>query len=86
MTLREGPIARLLDPQYMTDEEKADRARRMYEMYADPANPCSLAQVGAAFEGLSRERVRQILQEHGYPIRTSRSTHFAKRRARLRDE
>jgi hypothetical protein len=82
MTVRETPITALYDQYAMSDADKAARAKAMYAMYANPDDPKSLDEVGQAFEGMSRERVRQILREHGYPIRTRRGTTLLKQRTK----
>lgn len=79
MNYSEEPMTAILDPHYMTDEDKERRAKAMYALYTDDNNPHSLEEVGLAFEGLSRERVRQIFREFGYPIRTRRGTRMLKR-------
>jgi DNA-directed RNA polymerase sigma subunit (sigma70/sigma32) len=69
------------DERTLTDDDKIERARRMHELYSDPVNPMSLKEVGQVFDGLTRERVRQILRDYGYKTRSPRGTVVAKKEA-----
>lgn len=53
----------------------------MYRSYADGL---TLAEVGAEF-GVSRQRVFQVFQEHGFPTRSTAETHALLRERRFRE-
>lgn len=74
MTISETNIRQLIDPHFLTPKEAETRAAQMYAMYADEQDPKTLLEVGAAFGGLTRERVRQIFTLYGYPRRTTRES------------
>jgi hypothetical protein len=59
----------------------AHRAEAMERLYNDPLNPHSLADIGQVY-GVSRERVRQILDHYAVERRDHGGTKSAKYQAR----
>lgn len=85
MAINERPIHLLFEVHHLSDAEKQARAQVMYELYSDRDNPRSLAEVGQMFEGMSRQRVQQILRDYGYPVRAIDGTVKLKRSANERE-
>lgn len=82
MPIRDLGMSELTKSYNLSADEAYVRAKRMHEMYADERNPKTLKEVGEAFGGLTRERVRQIFREHRLPIRTPRQTRVLLRQLR----